>query len=388
MLVKTLILGLISAGAAGAVVYYGTAPNMPAQSEPAPVAAESRDISALQGEKIAPRAPTVKKGYVTDEGTGAAIIAKAEAPKMADMSAVEGGISEAAAENLTLEESAVSSEPSDTPQAKTAMAMDEKSPDAMREQREQGDAAMPENKMPEAAADPESEITEDETANEEAPEITAPPVMKQAASVQKSGEDSDAEEGPRYFKIEDGKLVEVTPDEAKEMSAADDEVESHSEKSAADSDAPKPESMKDGINEAPATEMPPVPAAPEYEFTSDISNMADDSTPMIATVMQEAARIKKAELRDQAYFEITEFALSEGRFESAKIAHDMIVQAELAYTAKSRIAVAYAQGGQASKAFKTISEVDEAELRDFMRLQVIEALIAPQNLPQGWQEKQ
>jgi hypothetical protein len=379
---------------------------MPAQSEPAPVAAESRDISALQGEKIAPRAPTVKKGYVTDEGTGAAIIAKAEAPKMADMSAVEGGISEAAAENLTLEESAVSSEPSDTPQAKTAMAMDEKSPDAMREQREQGDAAMPkkkpqsrwldqylkknsaENKMPEAAADPESEITEDETANEEAPEITAPPVMKQAASVQKSGEDSDAEEGPRYFKIEDGKLVEVTPDEAKEMSAADDEVESHSEKSAADSDAPKPESMKDGINEAPATEMPPVPAAPEYEFTSDISNMADDSTPMIATVMQEAARIKKAELRDQAYFEITEFALSEGRFESAKIAHDMIVQAELAYTAKSRIAVAYAQGGQASKAFKTISEVDEAELRDFMRLQVIEALIAPQNLPQGWQEKQ
>jgi len=209
--------------------------------------------------------------------------------------------------------------------------------------------------MPEAAADPESEITEDETANEEAPEITAPPVMKQAASVQKSGEDSDAEEGPRYFKIEDGKL---------------------------------PESMKDGINEAPATEMPPVPAAPEYEFTSDISNMADDSTPMIATVMQEAARIKKAELRDQAYFEITEFALSEGRFESAKIAHDMIVQAELAYTAKSRIAVAYAQGGQASKAFKTISEVDEAELRDFMRLQVIEALIAPQNLPQGWQEKQ
>ena len=125
----------------------------------------------------------------------------------------------------------------------------------------------------------------------------------------------------------------------------------------------------------------------DYTFNSDIADMADDSTPLLSTVMREAAAIEKSELRDQAYFEITEFALSEGRFDSARLAHDMIEQDELSYTAKSRIAVAYAQNGQPTKAFKVIGEVDEAELRDFMRLQVIEALIAPQNLPQAWQEK-
>jgi len=112
-----------------------------------------------------------------------------------------------------------------------------------------------------------------------------------------------------------------------------------------------------------------------------------DATPLLSTVMAEAEQIKKPELRDQAYFEITEYALSEGRYESARAAHDMIAQEELSYTAKSRIAVAFAQNGMPTKAFKVIEEVDEPELRDFMRLQVIEALIAPQNLPETWQEK-
>jgi len=77
-----------------------------------------------------------------------------------------------------------------------------------------------------------------------------------------------------------------------------------------------------------------------HKFTSDMTNMANDSTPLLSTVMREAAEIKKPELRDQAYFEITEYALSEGRFDSARMAHDMIEQDELSYTAKSRIAVA------------------------------------------------
>ena len=124
-----------------------------------------------------------------------------------------------------------------------------------------------------------------------------------------------------------------------------------------------------------------------HKFNNDIADMADDNTPLLSTVMREAAAIEKSELRDQAYFEITEFALSEGRFDSARLAHDMIEQDELSYTAKSRIAVAYAQNGQPTNAFKVIGEVDEAELRDFMRLQVIEALIAPQKLPPAWQEK-
>jgi len=58
----------------------------------------------------------------------------------------------------------------------------------------------------------------------------------------------------------------------------------------------------------------------------------------------------------------------------------------MAYTAKSRMAVSFAQKGMSGMAFKLIDSVDEVELRDFMRLQVIEAMIAPQKLPAMWQE--
>ena len=170
---------------------------------------------------------------------------------------------------------------------------------------------------------------------------------------------------PRYFKIVDGKLVEIGPKER----------------------APKETLRTAEIVDAPVVDVPVIEDKPSFRFTRDITTMAEDASPLISTVMREAAEIKRSELRDQAYFEITEYALSEGRFESARMAHDMIEQEELSYTAKSRIAVAYAQKGQPTKAFKTIAEVDEAELRDFMRLQVIEALIAPSKLPAEWQEK-
>jgi hypothetical protein len=382
MLVKTLILGLISAGAAGAVVYYGTAPNAPVKSEPAAITAESGNISALKSEKISPPAPTVKKGYVTGE------TAVREAnPKMAlEESTQETKMAETKTAMDSQSEAEILGTPAPLNQAQSIEAKPEKKPQTRwLDQYLKKNAS--ENSALESTPAPSAEAAEGDMPKDKLEDVVPPAVMSEAANISELTQDTGAEDGPRYFKIEDGKLVEVSPDEAKKISSADKggENEDYAQDFTEDT-LPDDQNMEDqdkGDNDRGEA----LPEATEYEFTSDISNMADDSTPMIATVMKEAALIKKPELRDQAYFEITEFALSEGRFESARIAHDMIAQDELAYAAKSRIAVAYAQGGQASKAFKTISEVEEAELRDFMRLQVIEALIAPENLPQGWQEK-
>jgi len=184
---------------------------------------------------------------------------------------------------------------------------------------------------------------------------------------------------PRTFRIEDGKLVEVTSERGEGDKTDIAKAEAAEDKPDATGHSKHAKMAKDG--NADKSKKGP------YKYSNDVTDMANDSTPLLSTVMREAAAIKMPELRDQAYFEITEYALSEGRFDSARMAHDKIAQEELAYTAKSRIAVAFAQNGKPTKAFKVIGEVDEPELRDFMRLQVIEALIAPERLPETWQPK-
>lgn len=342
MLGKTLILGLISAGAAGAIVYYGTAP----QGSEALEFYSNDTVKAEKSQRqeratIEPRLPTVRKADMADGRKGLE-------PRgwNTDEDAGEDTGEDTGEESL--EAAAEQSEPS--PKTKTRWL----------------DQYLKKNTDEEAAKAPKSasgSATNSYT------------VKQQAEAEDSAAEDMPAAVDPRTFRIENGKLVEI--DTAGDANGSIDDAKPMPEAKPRLADILKKENAD--TPEAART-MPLV-------NTINTAGMANDSTPLLSTVMREAAEIKKSELRDQAYFEITEYALSEGRYDSARMAHDMIEQEELAYTAKSRIAVAFAQNGQPTKAFKVIGEVKEAELRDFMRLQVIEALIAPQRLPEAWQEK-
>jgi hypothetical protein len=57
------------------------------------------------------------------------------------------------------------------------------------------------------------------------------------------------------------------------------------------------------------------------------------------------------------------------------MALEALDQPELRDTARSKMAVKYARLGQRDDAFALIEEVEIDALRDFMRLQVIEALV-------------
>ena len=78
---------------------------------------------------------------------------------------------------------------------------------------------------------------------------------------------------------------------------------------------------------------------------------------------------------------MTEYALSEGLFNPASAAMEKIRQVELRDTARAQIAIELATRGDSASAFSLIDEVEVDELRDIMRLQVIEALIAPRPEP-------
>lgn len=95
-------------------------------------------------------------------------------------------------------------------------------------------------------------------------------------------------------------------------------------------------------------------------------------------IMTQAGRMASPDLRDQAYLSAVEYALDNSNYTGANKALDQLSQPQLRDTARSKIAVKYAQEGRSDKAFDVIDAVEIDDLRDFMRLQVIEAITAPE----------
>lgn len=108
-----------------------------------------------------------------------------------------------------------------------------------------------------------------------------------------------------------------------------------------------------------------------------------DASFKILTVSNQAKQIDQPDLRDRAYLDIVDYALLESLFTAGISAMEEIKQVELRDTARSRIAVAYARAGDSRAAFAIIDDVEVDELRDVLRLQVIEAIILPEALPDG-----
>lgn len=105
----------------------------------------------------------------------------------------------------------------------------------------------------------------------------------------------------------------------------------------------------------------------------------------IEAVMTQAKEIKQSDLRDRAYLDVVDYSLTYGLYVDANAAMELIAQVELRDTARSRMAIAIAKSGDAERAFALIDDVEVNELRDVMRLQVIEALIVPQQPPNSFQ---
>lgn len=110
-----------------------------------------------------------------------------------------------------------------------------------------------------------------------------------------------------------------------------------------------------------------------------------DASFKILSVSEQAKQIAQPDLRDRAYLDIVDFAVSQDLYTAAQSAMENIAQIELRDTARARIAVAYAQAGDTQSAFALIDSVEVDELRDILRLQVIEAVIRPEALPEPLQ---
>jgi len=102
---------------------------------------------------------------------------------------------------------------------------------------------------------------------------------------------------------------------------------------------------------------------------------------LLDTVFAQAEIIKAAELKDQAYLDIVTYAVTHKLYSASDKAMEKIGQVELRDTARSQIAISLAKDGNTTEAFALIDQVETEELRDIMRLQVIEAMILPTRLP-------
>jgi len=118
------------------------------------------------------------------------------------------------------------------------------------------------------------------------------------------------------------------------------------------------------------------------------SVLFEDNTDISATVkivMEQAEKIEMPELRDRAYLDLVSYGIDHGNYKVAAKALTKIEQVELRDTARNRMAVAYAKEGNAEDAFGILDDIEVEALRDVMRLQVIEAMIAPEALPEDMQ---
>ena len=118
------------------------------------------------------------------------------------------------------------------------------------------------------------------------------------------------------------------------------------------------------------------------------SVLFEDDTDILATVkivMEQAEKIEMSELRDRAYLDLVSYGIDHGNYDVAAKALTKIEQVELRDTARNRMAVAYAKEGNVEDAFGILEDIEVDALRDVMRLQVIEAMIAPDELPEDMQ---
>lgn len=123
---------------------------------------------------------------------------------------------------------------------------------------------------------------------------------------------------------------------------------------------------------------------PEISVNQNVNQT--DLQDVLDQLMAQANRIEAPNLKDQAHMDIANFATGFRDFEAANLAMNKIEQKELRDTARGNIAIFMARSGMVVEAFKKVDEVEIESLRDVMRLQVIEAITIPNQMPSAIQQ--
>ena len=366
MIVKSVIAGTIMSLMAGGVVYYGTDIDVQKNILAKPIQSSEA--------KIATPDATPETNLEHPHGIDETI------PKG------EGGseIIEATVEGKTLAGEKLSVKTSETTQDKDAMTS---------ETPKSGKWIDQYIKQPsEAAADTKADANSKDSAAHGSGSDYAQGEVTEAEAALKSMEtetaEMDAAKTEMAAMVEDKAESEMPKDSIPEDNVPED---SQSEESMPD------DSMKEAAITEPKEAMAEaeVEAEPTRSFRGnrinnrsrrdgDRNNRQSGRSSISSTVeviMGEAAKIEMPELRDRAYLELVDFALDHKDFDAARKALIEIEQVELRDTARNRMAVSFAQNNQTEEAFAALEELEVDALRDVIRLQVIEAIIAPESLP-------
>lgn len=144
-----------------------------------------------------------------------------------------------------------------------------------------------------------------------------------------------------------------------------------------------------GIEREPSTSIAKAPQTAQRPniFSRNTENTLAGSASMASqdvqdvynTVLDQTATIEIVELKDRAYLSLIDYTIRHRAFDKSKSVVPKISQPELRDTARSNIAVGYARLGQRDNAFDVLKDVEIDALSDVLRLQVIEAMTAPDN---------
>jgi hypothetical protein len=91
-------------------------------------------------------------------------------------------------------------------------------------------------------------------------------------------------------------------------------------------------------------------------------------------LLEQAALVDIDDARDDAYLNILNFALSEGRYEVAADLVGKLSAPALRDTARQRIGISHAKAGRTNKAFAVLDDIEIQELADPIRLEIIRAV--------------
>lgn len=94
------------------------------------------------------------------------------------------------------------------------------------------------------------------------------------------------------------------------------------------------------------------------------------------TLIDQAGQLEITDARDDAFLNILNFSLAEGRYEIADGMVERLSSPELRDTARQRIGISHAQAGRMDEAFAVLDTVEIKELSDPIRLEIIRSVTA------------
>ena len=178
----------------------------------------------------------------------------------------------------------------------------------------------------------------------------------------------------------DGKIMKIVKKTVKTESSGGDGIKKHIKALSADS------SLEEVLGDTDIEDIKVIRMGDNSASGKlMIKTKPKDISGTVKIITDQAEKIDMPEMRDRAYLALVSYGLKHGNFKVASKALTKIEQAELRDTARNRIAVAHAKEGNAEDAFGILEDIKGDALRDMMRLQVIEAMIAPDELPEDMQ---